>query len=201
MVWWSLHSGYLDQPVASLPDPSARFAANVQASGRGGGHDLHFRTLRRAGVTLLGHLLEANGRTVRFAADLGASVAWGDERHRQLLDLFRRFASERGLPIPDVDEPEPFDGEAPEELDVSGFGAVVFAGGFRPDYGRWVRVPGAFDDLGFPLHHDGESTAAPGLYFLGVHFLRTRKSSLLFGVGEDAEIVVRAIASSFGARP
>jgi putative flavoprotein involved in K+ transport len=35
----------------------------------------------------------------------------------------------------------------------------------------------------------------PGLYFLGVHFLRKRKSSLLIGVGEDAAIVAEQIAA------
>jgi hypothetical protein len=65
---------------------------------------------------------------------------------------------------------------------------VLFTGGFRPDYGSFIRLPEAFDGFGFPIHRQGES-AAPGLYFVGVHFLRTRKSSLLYGVGEDAAIV------------
>ena len=84
---------------------------------------------------------------------------------------------------------------APEELNLSGFGAVVFAGGFRPDYDSWVRLPGAFDELGFPIHEEGASTVAPRLYFVGVHFLRKRKSALLNGVGEDAAIVARQIAA------
>ena len=109
-------------------------------------------------------------------------------------DLVRKLVVERGLPRPELPEPERFNGEAPEELNLSGFGAVVFAGGFRPDYASWVRFPGAFDEFGFPLHHEGASTAVRGLYFVGVHFLRKRKSSLLIGVGEDAEIVARQIA-------
>ena len=64
--------------------------------------------------------------------------------------------------------------------------------GFRPDYTRWVHLP-AFDDMGFPLASECASTVAPGLYFVGVHFLRKRKSSLLFGVGEDAAIVAATI--------
>ena len=40
--------------------------------------------------------------------------------------------------------------------------------------------------MGFPLTDNGASTVIPGLYFCGVHFLRKRKSSVLFGVGEDA---------------
>jgi putative flavoprotein involved in K+ transport len=59
-----------------------------------------------------------------------------------------------------------------------------------------VHRPGAFDEMGFPIHHEGESTVAPGLHFVGVHFLRTRKSSLLYGVGEDASIVAGRIAAS-----
>ena len=102
--------------------------------------------------------------------------------------------AERGLPRPEIPEPEPFSGEAPEWLNLSGFGAVVFAGGFRPDYEAWVHCPGAFDDFGFPNHEEGASTVTPGLYFVGVHFLRKRKSSLLIGVGEDAAIVARQIA-------
>jgi putative flavoprotein involved in K+ transport len=48
--------------------------------------------------------------------------------------------------------------------------------------------------MGFPVQKDGASTVIPGLHFVGVHFLRTRKSSLLVGVGEDAAIVAGQIA-------
>ena len=85
--------------------------------------------------------------------------------------------------------------EAGEELDLRGFGAVIFAGGYRPAYDSWIDCPGAFDELGFPVHREGASTAAPGLYFVGVHFQRKRKSALLLGVGEDAAIVARQVAS------
>jgi putative flavoprotein involved in K+ transport len=46
----------------------------------------------------------------------------------------------------------------------------------------------------FPIQHDGASTVVLGLYFMGTHFLRKRKSSTLFGMGEDAKIVARTIA-------
>ena len=193
LAWWALETGFLDAPLSSLPSPAARLAANVQATGASGGHDLHYRTLRKLGVTLLGHFLGAHGRRARFASDLGESVAWGDERNAQLTGLVRKLVAERGWEPPDFPEPEPFNGEAPEEMDLDGFGAVVFATGFRPDYESWVRFPGAFDELGFPIHGEGASTVVPGLYFVGVHFLRKRRSSLLNGVGEDAAIVARKI--------
>jgi len=158
--------------------------------------DLNLRTLDDLGVHLLGHLDGASGRRARFRDDLGASVAWGDERHGQLRDLFTAFAAERGLPAPEMPEPGRIDVDVPNEVDLAGFGAVLFAGGFRPDYGSWVDVPGAFDDSGFPVHRDGASTVAPGLHFVGVHLLRSRKSALFLGAGEDAAVVADAIAAA-----
>ncbi|HEX4931318.1 MAG TPA: NAD(P)-binding domain-containing protein [Gaiellaceae bacterium] len=196
LMWWVLETGFFDQPVEQLPTPAARLVANVLATGRDGGHDLHLRTLREAGVTLLGHFLGAEGERARFADDLAESVAWGDDRYREHVGRISKLVAERGLPAPSLAEPAPFDGAAPQELDLSGVGVVIFAGGFRPDYRSWVDVPGAFDELGFPLHTDGASSAAAGLYFVGAHFLRTRKSSLLCGVGEDAAIVARQIAAA-----
>jgi putative flavoprotein involved in K+ transport len=193
IFWWALETGFMDMPVMALPNPEARLFANLVATGHGGGHDLHQRTLRKRGVTLLGRFLGAQGDSASFAPDLAESMAWGDERYGQLMNLVRKLVAERGLPPPDIPEPEPFDGAAPERLDLRGFGAVIFAGGFRPDYTSWLRFPDAFDAQGFPVHRDGASTAVPDLYFVGVHFLRKRKSTLLVGVGEDAAIVAGKI--------
>ena len=194
IFWWLLETGELDAPLSSLTSPADRLSGNAQATGHGGGHDLHYRTLRQMGVSLLGHFLGAEGRYARFAPDLAESVAWGDGRTARFMDRIRTLAAERGLPRPEIPEWEPFAVEAPEQLNLSGFGAVVFAGGFRPAYESWVRCPNAFDEFGFPLHEEGASTVAHGLYFVGVHFLRKRKSSLLLGVGEDAAIVAHTIA-------
>jgi putative flavoprotein involved in K+ transport len=195
LVWWLFETGFLEAKVDSLPAPEARLFANVLSTGQGGGHDLHLRTLQARGVTLAGHFLGASGGHVRFASDLGESVAWGDERNRQLMELWRKLAAERGLDIM-IDDPEPFEADAPDEVGLSELGAVVYAGGFRPDYASWLPWPEAFDEHGFPIHEDGASTVVPGLYFVGVHFLRKRKSSLLIGVGEDAAIVASRIAAS-----
>lgn len=195
LLWWALETGFLDAPVESLPGPAARLAANILTSGHGGGRDLHLRTLRKAGVTLTGHFLGAAGHEARFAPDLAESVAWGDDRYRQFAGLVHQLVRERGLDDPELEEPAPFEDEGPERIDLRRFGAVLFATGFRPDYDSWLSWPGAFDELGFPIHEDGESTAMPGIFFVGVHFLRKRKSSLLVGVGEDAAIVARRIAT------
>jgi putative flavoprotein involved in K+ transport len=199
LLWWLIETGFSNTPVELLREPADRLTANVLASGRDGGHDLHLRTLHAAGVSLLGHLAGADETHAYFSPDLHETLAWGDERYRQLRNLVHGLAAERGLALPELPDPEPVDVDPPQKVDLAGLSAVVFAGGFRPDYLSWIRIPEAFDGLGFPLHADGMSLAVPGLFFVGVHFLRTRKSSLLFGVGEDAALVARTIAGRVAA--
>jgi putative flavoprotein involved in K+ transport len=198
LVWWLHESGFLDAPVDSLPGPEARLFANVLATGHGGGHDLHLRTLQEQGVLLAGHFLGATETHVRFAPDLIDSVAWGDERYAQFTGLVRELVEKRGLDPPQLEDPAPFEADPPEQLEVSQFGAVVFTGGFRPDYSSWLPWPEAFDEFGFPIHEEGASKVVPGLCFVGVHFLRKRKSSSLIGVGEDAGIVAGRISQTLG---
>jgi putative flavoprotein involved in K+ transport len=199
LFWWLQAAGDLDDGLDQLPSPAARLAANLQASGRDGGHDLHYRTLQRMGVTLLGHFLGAEGRHALFAPDLAETVSFGDQRNAKLMDGFRKAAARLGLPELEIPDPGPIDLDSPERVDLNGLGAVIFAGGFRPDYGSWVHCPDAFDELGFPIHEEGASTVVPGLHFVGVHYLRKRKSSLLIGVGEDAAIVAGQVSDGGGA--
>ena len=199
LVWWLEATGFMDQPVTTLPSPAVRLFSNPLASGHGGGHDLHLRTLRAMGVRLVGHFRGASGTDAHFAPDLPESVAWGDDRYRELRALISGAASGLGLRPPEMPDPEPFDGHAPESVSLAGFGAVVFTGGFRPDYRSWLPWSEAFDEVGFPIQQDGASTTVDGLYFVGVHFLRKRKSSILLGVGEDAAIVAGTIATEMAA--
>jgi putative flavoprotein involved in K+ transport len=194
IVRWMVETPFMEQPVGALASPAARLVANVQASGHGGGHDLHYRVLQQCGVTLLGHFRGCDDSRAYFAPDLAESVAFGDARYGDVRNLIAQSCASRGVPAPEMPDPPPFVCDPPESLDLRGFGAVIFTSGFRPDYARWIHLD-AFDDMGFPLHDGCASIAAPGLYFCGVHFLRKRKSSLLMGVGEDATVVAESIAA------
>ena len=194
-VRWGLDTGFLDQGPDSLPDLGARLVSNVQATGHGGGHDLHYRTLQALGVTLTGRLIGADGRRIRFAGDLAESVAFGDARYGEFCDLIRKLCAGRGIEAPELPEPPPFHADSPDSINLAGIGVAIFTSGFRPDYTRWVDVPGGFDGLGFPLQVEGASTVAPGLFFCGVHFMRKRKSTLLGGVGEDATVVAAQVTA------
>jgi putative flavoprotein involved in K+ transport len=65
----------------------------------------------------------------------------------------------------------------------TGLGSVVWATGYRPDL-SFLDVD-VFDRRG-RLVHDGGATAAPGLYLMGMPFLRRRRSTLIDGAGPDA---------------
>lgn len=193
VVWWLDQSGFLDADATKMP-PEARLFANVLATGHGGGHDLHYRTLRDMGVTLVGRFEGVTNGHARFALNLAECVDWGDARFGQLRDHFQAFANENGLAFPNLPDPKPFEADGIDAVDLENCGAVILTSGFRPDYRSWLPWPEAFDGGGFPVQIDGASTAVPGLYFVGLHFLRKRKSALLCGVGEDAEIVAGSIA-------
>lgn len=71
---------------------------------------------------------------------------------------------------------------------------VVWCTGYTPDY-RWIDLP-LPTQHGFPLQDRGVVESIPGLYFIGLLFLRSLSSALLGGVGRDAEYLAEHIAST-----
>ena len=70
---------------------------------------------------------------------------------------------------------------------------VIWCTGFRPDFG-WIEVP-VFGPDGTPAHERGVVASRPGLYFVGAPFLHSATSSLIGGVGRDADHIARHIAA------
>ena len=64
-----------------------------------------------------------------------------------------------------------------------GIASIVWATGYRPDL-SFLDVE-VFDRKG-RIAHEGGVTAAPGLYLMGMPFLRRRRSTLIDGAGADA---------------
>ena len=69
---------------------------------------------------------------------------------------------------------------------------VIWCTGFHPGF-SWVDLP-VFREDGEPVHHRGIVPNEPGLYFVGLHFLYAMSSTMIHGVGRDAEHVAAAIA-------
>lgn len=75
-----------------------------------------------------------------------------------------------------------------QELDVQN---IIWATGFKEDY-SWIHIEGIINEVGKPIHNRG-ITNKKGFYFLGLPWLHKRGSSLLLGVGEDAEFLIKTI--------
>ncbi len=191
LVWWIIESGFWSRTIAQLPSPAARLLSNPLTTGHDGGHDLHYRTLHAMGVELLGRYAGADDRKLYFAEDLAQTIEFGDNLSRAFMKWVAALCQKRGLDIPwEVPGPPGFTSRHDLDIDAEGIKTVIWTTGFRPDYG-WIKAP-VFDEMGFPVQTDGH-TEVPGLYFMGVHFMRKAQSAVLYGVGEDAEVVATHI--------
>jgi len=69
---------------------------------------------------------------------------------------------------------------------------VIWCTGFHPGF-SWIDLP-VFGPDGEPMHDRGVVAGEPGLYFVGLHFLYALSSTMIHGVGRDAERIARTIA-------
>jgi putative flavoprotein involved in K+ transport len=68
---------------------------------------------------------------------------------------------------------------------------VIWSTGFHAGF-DWIKLP--IHGNHEPVHEKGIVAAEPGLYFVGLHFLYSMSSSMIHGVGRDAERVVKHLA-------
>jgi putative flavoprotein involved in K+ transport len=190
IVHWLVETGFVDQTVDTLPSPAARLACNAPVSGNDGGHDCNPLWLEQRGAILLGRLQDVHGHTAIAAPDLAESLAFGAGKLAELITLIEGLVAAERLDVPEAEPADELPAREPRtELDLreAGISSILWSNGYRPDY-SWIDAP-LFDEYGWPVQRRGV-TEAPGLYFLGIHWLHTRRSSLLFGVGDDAGHVV-----------
>jgi putative flavoprotein involved in K+ transport len=196
-ILWRAQMGYFEQTVDTLASKKDRMGAPPVQTGRAGGHDLNLRALAAMGVTLAGRLTGAEGRHVRFADDLDGNIARSDDVARKLIAEIDAYIRERGISAP-VDETDffrtrPVARVGDIDLRRAGISTVLWATGYDFDY-EWVDLP-VFDEYGYPAQRRGV-TAYPGLYFVGLNWMHTRASGLIFGVGRDAEHIAGHVAKT-----
>jgi putative flavoprotein involved in K+ transport len=195
-MWWAQQLGLYDIPADKLESREERFEAHPQLTGRNGGQEMSLHHLARDGVRLLGRLQDADGYRLRLAPDLHENLARADRAVARFREAVDELVKKTGMDVP-VEEAaglqHAYDQDVVTELDlqVAGISTIIWATGYRWDY-SWVRLP-VFDEAGYPVQQRGV-TAYPGLYFLGQHYLHTRKSGLFYGVGKDAAHVAAQIA-------
>jgi len=194
---WFTCLGKFDTKVEELPSPRAKFDAHPQISGKNGGETLNLHQFARDGVTLLGHVRDARAGKLIVASDLKETLAKVDQFEAGALKMVDEYILAKGLNIPRETVPQWRDGYAQKvimELDLkeSGITSVVWATGYTFDYSL-VKLP-VVDADGYPVQERGV-TGYNGLYFLGMPWLHSRRSGILFGVGDDAAYLAAHIAA------
>ncbi|HVL83023.1 MAG TPA: NAD(P)-binding domain-containing protein [Pseudonocardia sp.] len=190
ILWWMDASGLLDERWDAVPDLArARALPSMQLAGAPRTLDLN--ALRGLGVRLVGRLAGVrDGATAQFSGSLANVCALADLKLGRLLDTIDAWAARAGV---DAGPPQRFAAtEVPApvlsaRLGPEGIETVVWATGLRPDLSFLDAA--VFDQKGRVVH-DGGVTAAPGLYVLGLPFLRRRRSTLIDGAGADARDLV-----------
>ena len=191
LEWWMDAAGVLDERYDQVDDITrARRVPSLQLAGTPDRSTLDLNCLSDIGVRLVGRLagITDDGKA-QFSGSLRNMCALSDLKMRRLLELLDEWARTNGLDdavdLPDRLPPTRVEEAPPLGMDLvkSGIKTIVWAGGSRPDY-SWLELP-VLDRKGY-ITHDGGIVSAPGVYLMGMQFLRRRKSALIDGAGDDA---------------
>ena len=189
--WWMDAAGVLDERYDEIEDiRRARKVPSLQLAGTAQRTTLDLNALTDIGVKLIGRLAGINGGKAQFSGSLRNQCALSDLKMGRLLDTIDEWATDNGLDG-EVEAPHRLPptrvADAPPlgmDLTDGAIRTIVWATGFRPDF-SWLDAP-VLDRKGQVRHDGGVVTESPGLYLMGMQFLRRRKSALIDGAGPDA---------------
>ena len=205
LQWWMDATGLNDERYDQVENlRRARSLASFQLAGYADRRDVDLNALTSLGVKLTGRLAGIQNGKAQFSGSLRNLCELADLKLNRLLNVIDEWAAEhrvRGaVDPPHRPEPTRVDASPPLGLDFgrSGIRTIIWATGFRPDY-SWLDLP-VLDYKGNIRHDGGVVTEAPGLYVLGLPFLRRRKSSLIDGAGEDARDLSAHLVAYLGAQ-
>ena len=202
--WWMDAAGVLNERYDEIDDIGrARNVPSLQLAGSDDRRTLDLNSLTAIGVKFVGRLAGINDGRALFSGSLRNQCALADLKMNRLLDTIDEWAAAHGLDSK-VSAPQRFaatevEASPPLGIDLKrgGIRTVIWATGFRPDY-SWLDVP-VLDRKG-RVRHDGGVVDAPGMYLMGIPFLRRRKSSLIDGAADDARDLSAHLASFLNQR-
>lgn len=198
--WWLERVGRLDERYDEVDDiVRARHVPSPQLVGTPDRSTLDLNTLTSQGVRLVGRFAAINGGKALFSGSLRNVCALADLKQVRLLDEIDQWAVDAGVDS-EVDPSHRFadtvvetDPPLSKDLANGGIQTVLWATGYLPDY-SWLDVP-VFDRKGEVKHDGGVVTDSPGLYRIGLNFLRRRKSSFIHGAEDDAIDITEHLAA------
>ena len=196
---WMHVVGFLDERYDSVDDiRRARGVPSPQLVGSSDRRTLDLNALLTDGVRLTGRLSGIRDGKAQFSGSLRNVCKLGDLKMNRMLDAIDRWIAECGAEesanpverfLPTAVDNPPCLGVDLTDGEIQ---TVIWATGFRPDY-SWLDVP-VLDRKG-QIRHDGGVAHAPGLYVMGLPYLRRRKSSFIHGAEDDARDLSRHLVS------
>lgn len=198
LQWWMDATGLHDTALEEVDDfDRVRRVPSLQLTGGTDAQFTDLNALQDEGIEITGRLTGHRDEVASFSGALANCCALSDLKMNRLLATFDAWAETARFPAmlpPERFAPTRVPSSPRLSLDLRSerIGTVLWATGFRPDH-SWLHLP-VFDRKGRLIHDGG--LVAPGLYALGLPFLRRRNSALLDGVGRDAGSIAEQIIQS-----
>jgi len=198
--WWMDAMGAMDVRYDAVEDiERARRLSSLQLVGTPERVTIDLNSLRKAGVELVGRLVGLRDGKAQFSGSLANHCALADLKMNRLLASIDDWVNTNGIaerfPAPHRYEPTDVgtDTRLSLGLDDGKIRTVIWATGYRPDY-SWLDMD-ALDRKG-RIRHEGGVVPVPGMYVMGLPFMRRRKSSFIDGAGDDAADLATHLSQS-----
>lgn len=196
--FWLHKAGILDERYDEVDDiVRARRLPSPQLIGSKEPKILDLNRLITNGARLVGRLMGFRDGTAQFSGSLRNVCALADLKMHRMLDAIDEWTETS----PDKDNYGPAerfektrverDPRLTLDLKDQKIRTIIWATGFRPDYG-YLKVD-VLDRKGY-IKHDGGVGETPGLYVIGLPVLRRRKSSFIHGTEDDVQDLTSHLA-------
>jgi putative flavoprotein involved in K+ transport len=189
IMWWMDAAGLMDVRAGEVDDlRRVRRLPSPQLVGTAARLTVDLNCLSEMGVELVGRFAGLTAGKAQFSGSLANVCALADLKLDRLLNTIDVWAgasgAANGLSARERLTPTRVPSHPRLNIDLpkEGIRTVVWATGYRPDH-SWLHVP-VFDGKD-RLRHTGGVVDAPGMYVLGLPFMRRRKSSFIDGAGAD----------------
>lgn len=200
---WLVKIGFYNTSTEELTDASLLKVKNPQVSGAGqGGKTSSLQSLARSGAIILGRANRAEADTIFFQPNSSAHVRYADEFSLHVKQLIDEYIQKNKVsaPLADIDLDDVADQEAVCASDLTQLNlvqetitSIIWTTGFRGDFSYLPLA--VLNNEQLPKHRNGIGTVE-GLYFIGLPWLRRRKSAIILGIKDDAEFIVSHIVKS-----
>jgi putative flavoprotein involved in K+ transport len=200
IVEWFIITGFFDLRTRDVSDPQILAMKQPQVSNTGRlGHSISLQGLARNGAVILGKTGHADGVTIFLKPDAAAHVKFADDFSKKVKEMINQYIlkSELDAPSPEEDPDDDPDESAScatnmttLSLTENNITSIIWTTGFSGDF-SYLKLP-VFAENGTLKHNDGISDIQ-GLYFLGLPWLRKRKSGIIPGIKDDAGFIAEKI--------